>query len=91
VGRLVRTAEERGQELHQLPPSAFADAHPLFGKDAVLALDPNRSIAQREIQGGTGPDAVREQLVAAHRALAGRTATEARGSERIGAEKRGDS
>jgi argininosuccinate lyase len=33
------------------------------------ALEPERSIAQRDIQGGTGPTAIRRQLEAAKASL----------------------
>jgi argininosuccinate lyase len=69
VGRLVRFAEERREELHALPLSAFADAHPLFDSGVFDALSPHRSVEQREVDGGTGPAAVRAQLEAAQTAL----------------------
>jgi argininosuccinate lyase len=69
VGRLVRLAEERGEELHSLPLSAFADVHPLFDHDVFDALSPLHSVEQREVVGGTGPAAVRAQLEAAQNAL----------------------
>ena len=71
VGVLVREAEATGVELHQLPRDAYARAHAAFGDDAVEALAPERSLARREVAGGTGPGAVRAQLEAARRALGG--------------------
>src|SRR5262249_24171901 len=44
VGRLVRLAEERGEELHALPLSTFVDAHPLFDSDVFEALSPLHSV-----------------------------------------------
>lgn len=70
VGRLVRQCEEAGIELHEFPGEAFAAAHPLFGDDAREALSPERSRAQREVEGGTGALAVREQLEVAQRSIA---------------------
>ncbi len=70
VGALVREAERRGVELDALPPEAFRRAHPLFGDDAAAALGAHASVALREAAGGTGPNAVREQLAAARQALA---------------------
>ncbi|HKO14763.1 MAG TPA: argininosuccinate lyase [Gemmatimonadaceae bacterium] len=72
VGRLVRASEESGLEMHSLPLATFVDAHPLFGQDVFDALSAYRSVEQREVEGGTGPAAVRTQLEAAQRALDGR-------------------
>ncbi len=69
VGKLVREAEEAGVELDALPAASFTSAHPSFASDVSDALKPERSIARRNLQGGTGPDAVREQLSAAVAAL----------------------
>jgi argininosuccinate lyase len=69
VGRLVRLSEDTGDELHALPFSAFHDAHSAFEKDVFDALSPNRSVELREVEGGTGPAAVRSQLEAAQTAL----------------------
>jgi argininosuccinate lyase len=69
VGKLVREAETAGVELDALPISSFTSAHAKFGADVLEALKPERSIARRNLAGGTGPDAVREQLAAAVAAL----------------------
>jgi argininosuccinate lyase len=69
VGRLIRRCEQERVGLHTLPLAAFEEAHALFGRDVFDALSPLRSIEQREVDGGTGPSAVREQLEAAQRAL----------------------
>jgi argininosuccinate lyase len=69
VGKLVREAEAGGVELDALPLSSFASAHAAFGADVLEALKPERSIARRNLPGGTGPDALREQLAAAVTAL----------------------
>jgi argininosuccinate lyase len=71
VGKLVRVSEESGTEMHSLPFARFADAHPLFEQDVFDALSAYRSVEQREIEGGTGPAAVRAQLESAQRALDG--------------------
>ena len=65
VGKLVREAEAAGVELDALPHASFAAAHPAFGLDVHEALKAERSLARRNLAGGTGPDAVREQLQAA--------------------------
>lgn len=69
VGQLVRKAETDGAQLGDLPHSAFVEAHASFGKDVFSALDPARSIKQRDVPGGTGPKALRAQLAAARAAL----------------------
>src|SRR5690349_7781052 len=69
VGRLVRQCEDQRLELHTLPLAAFSEAHPLFGHDVFDALSPLQSVENREIDGGTGPSAVRAQLAAAQRAI----------------------
>ena len=69
VGKLVRQCEEQKIELNALPQSAFTDAHALFGDDVFDALSAQQSVQQREVDGGTGPRAVRAQLEAAQTAL----------------------
>ena len=69
VGRLVREGEDTGVEMQELPPSSFSAAHPLFGHDVIDALSAARSVLHREVEGGTGPEAVRAQLEAARAAL----------------------
>jgi argininosuccinate lyase len=69
VGGLIRRAETERCELHDLPLSAFSEAHTLFGADVREALSATHSLEQREVEGGTGPEAVRTQLDAARVAL----------------------
>jgi argininosuccinate lyase len=71
VGGLIRRAESEQCDLHELPASAFEEAHPMFGDDVSEALTSTYSLAQREVEGGSGPDAVREQLQAARAAIRG--------------------
>jgi argininosuccinate lyase len=70
VGRLVRESETTGREMQELPFSSFAAAHPRFSEDVLDALSAERSVVQREVEGGTGPAAVRAQIEAAQAALA---------------------
>jgi len=65
VGQLVRQAEETGVEMSALPMSAFNASHSAFGNDVRDALSPQASVERREVEGGTGPRAVRAQLDAA--------------------------
>ncbi len=70
VGTLVREAEDAGIELAALSVERFTAAHAFFDADAHRALGAEASLAAREIHGGTGPQAVAAQLVAAHASLA---------------------
>ena len=70
VGGLIRRMELDRCELHELPASAFREAHPLFGDDVGTTLGAGYSLEQREVEGGTGPRAVRAQLDAARAAIA---------------------
>jgi argininosuccinate lyase len=65
VGRLVREAEEKGCELGALPLASFREAHDDFEPDVLMQLSPSASLGNREIDGGTGPKAVKRQLAAA--------------------------
>lgn len=69
VGSIVREAEVSGQELHALPLSVFASAHAKFGHDVLEALSPEKSLARRNVDGGTGPAAVLRQLEQARASL----------------------
>jgi argininosuccinate lyase len=69
VGRLVRESEDSGVEMQALPFASFAAAHARFTDDVYEALDAARSVAQRDVEGGTGPTAVRAQIEAAAAAL----------------------
>jgi argininosuccinate lyase len=69
VGRLIRQCEEGSLDLHTLPLAAFTSAHPLFEHDVFGALSALQSVEQREVEGGTGPSAVRAQLESAQKAL----------------------
>ena len=71
VGRLIRQCETEKLELHTLPLSAFLLTHPLFAQDVFEALSAHDSVERREVDGGTGPAAVRAQLESAQRALDG--------------------
>ena len=70
VGAMVRQAEELGVELNALPMGTFEAAHAAFGSDVRDALAARASVDRREVEGGTGPRAVRAQLEAAVSTLA---------------------
>jgi argininosuccinate lyase len=69
VGSLVRESEESKCDLSSLPLASFRAAHALFGDDAKEWLEAGKSLARRELPGGTGPAAVRDQITTARRAL----------------------
>lgn len=70
VGQLVRDAEASGQDLGALPQSTFEAAHPAFGSDARDALSAEASVQRRDVDGGTGPNAIRAQIAQAQASLA---------------------
>ncbi|MDQ2666542.1 MAG: argininosuccinate lyase [Gemmatimonadota bacterium] len=69
VGTLVRESENSGVEMQDLPFASFTAAHSSFSDDAIDALSPLRSVLHREVEGGTGPGAVKAQVEAARLAL----------------------
>jgi argininosuccinate lyase len=69
VGRLVRRCEQERCGLDALPLAAFTEVHASYEADVFDALSPARSVEWREVDGGTGPAAVRAQLEAAQRSL----------------------
>jgi argininosuccinate lyase len=69
IGNLIRESEREVCELDALPISSFKAAHSAFGDDVLDWLEPARSVARREVPGGTGPGAVAVQLRAAREAL----------------------
>jgi argininosuccinate lyase len=69
LGTLIRESEREGCDLDGLPMSSFKSAHPSFGDDVLDWLEPTKSVARREVPGGTGPVAVRAQLGAARESL----------------------
>ena len=82
IGALIRESERDGCDLDGLPLKSFKAAHPLFGDDALDWLEPSRSVARRDVPGGTGASAVRAQLRSAHEALRP-TGEAARGNELV--------
>lgn len=69
VGSLIRQAEERGLDLAGLPDESFRAAHPGLGPGARRELDPQRSLRNRNIDGGTGPSAVARQITQAKKLI----------------------
>ena len=71
VGLLVRQAESQGVALDALGDEQVERAHPALRTVWRAALAPEASLARRDLPGGTGVDAVRQQLEQARRALLG--------------------
>lgn len=69
VGSLVRQSEISGVELREMSFRIFAEAHSSFDHDVFDWLSPDASVARRNVAGGTAPQAVDEQIAAAHTAL----------------------
>lgn len=69
VGKLVREAEDKSVEMTELPFASFAAASTSFAQDVFLELTPEASLAHRNVDGGTGPEAVKRQLEAARTML----------------------
>lgn len=65
VGRVWQRAEDLGLPPHCLPLAEFQSVHPAFDADVYRVFDPAYALARREIEGGTGPNAVRRQLAQA--------------------------
>ncbi|MDQ6770563.1 MAG: argininosuccinate lyase [Gemmatimonadota bacterium] len=82
IGALIRESERDGCDLDGLPLASFRAAHSLFGDDAIDWLEPARSVARRDVPGGTGPGAVKAQLRSAREALRP-VAEVARGNELV--------
>jgi argininosuccinate lyase len=69
VAEVVRTAEERGLALDELPVDAFGEAHSAFGSDVLDVFSWERAVEAREAPGGTARGAVLDQLSRAARRL----------------------
>ncbi len=70
VGQVVKLAESRGVTLSDLSAEDYARITPAFGGDVHEIFDLARSVAAREVVGGTGPSAVRAQIAEAKKLLA---------------------
>jgi len=62
VGRAVRHAIARGRELGDLPLEELRQFSELIGRDVYASLTVEASLRARSVQGGTAPEAVRQQL-----------------------------
>jgi argininosuccinate lyase len=69
VGALARVSEEKGIPLSAIPSDVLQSTHATLDAGAAAALGADRSVARREVEGGTGPRAVADQIALAHAAL----------------------
>ena len=69
VGRVVRRAEALGCSIAELSAETLAEEHEAFGGDVAEVFDPARSADARAVSGGTGREAVAEQLELARKEL----------------------
>ena len=65
AGEVVKLAESRGIALNALSVDDFKSIATEFGADVNKVFDFAKSVASRDVVGGTGPQAVREQIVRA--------------------------
>ena len=65
VGEIVRLAAERGLELTQLDLPTLKSVSGSFEEDVAEVFDFRQSLALRKSIGGTGPDALRDQIAQA--------------------------
>jgi argininosuccinate lyase len=68
-GHAVALAESRGVRLSDLSAADWQSVSPHFGPDIASVFDFDRSIASRNVVGGTAPRAMRRQIRAARRWL----------------------
>ncbi len=68
VGQLVRAAETAGVALSALSTATVAAIHPALAANYGTLFDPQRSVGQRGVLGGTAPAALAAQLAAARAA-----------------------
>lgn len=69
AGKAVRLALSLGIGIEALPLTELKKLHPLFEKDVFASLDPFTVMSTRNSRGGTGIEAVAQQLALAKAAL----------------------
>jgi argininosuccinate lyase len=62
AGQAVQLAGEQGKALDTLTLEEFHSLDPAFDSDVYAVFDPKRSVARRNVVGGTAPKAVQTQL-----------------------------
>jgi argininosuccinate lyase len=74
VGRAIQAAEDKGAALSELTLDALQSISSKFSDDVFEVFDVERSLASHSVTGGTGPEALREQVDAAEETLKKQTA-----------------
>lgn len=69
IGQVVRRAQALSLPLDRLPLDELQAISPVFQSDVQKVFDFQAAVARRSLPGGTGPDAVREQLQMAKKQL----------------------
>jgi argininosuccinate lyase len=72
VGALVAEARRSGGSLRETAARALREERPAVASQIDALFDPERSVAARDLPGGTAPDAVRASLEAARARVASR-------------------
>jgi argininosuccinate lyase len=62
AGQAVQLAGRQGKSLDALSLDEFQSLDPSFDSTVYQVFDPQRSVARRNVIGGTAPEAVRTQL-----------------------------
>ena len=65
VGRAVRKGIEKGVEVDDLSLAELREISEVFGDDVRDVLDTAKAVAARSVIGGTAPESVRDQIIAA--------------------------
>ena len=69
VGKMVVFAMEKNRELHELSLEEMKTHSRQIDNDVYAWLDPQLTVGRRNIPGGTGPDAVRNEIETAKKQL----------------------
>jgi argininosuccinate lyase len=64
VGRLLRSADESGALLSELPETVWVAAHPAFAEPSLPVLSAEASVDARAVAGGTARSSVMHQIAA---------------------------
>ncbi|MBX3059061.1 MAG: argininosuccinate lyase [Anaerolineae bacterium] len=70
VGQVVQLAEQKGVNLTELTVAELQTVSDLFGEDVTAVFHITSSLSNRNITGGTSPEALANQLAAARTAVA---------------------
>ena len=71
AGKAVRRSLELGVSLSRMDRHEYRTIHPGFDANLAEVFDVDRAQARRNVKGGTAPAAIREQIQAARKLLAG--------------------